>query len=450
MRAALQGGNASAAGPGAALHYSHTHQLLAIPMRRHRWLILVLGAAVLIAVVVVARRGPSRVAVDVGVVTRQAVFRSTVAASGEIVAHRYADIGSNVMGKIVSLPVAEGNRVRAGQLLARIDPIQAESELSSASEQVRALEAEERAASQQVRTTTAELTAAEARSREANQQWERKRALRDRGLLPASDFDTASAAAETSAAQLASARSAVDRARLASEAAGRRAAQARAQRIRAHDTFSKTSIVSPIDGIVSRLRVREGEMVVIGIQNQPGTTLMTISDLDGVNAEVKVAEADVLRLALNQRATVTLEALPGKRFEGRVVEIGASALPVAGTGAAAREFKVVVRLADPDRGLRPGLTCDTEIVTSDRAHVLTVPLQSVVLRAAGGSPVRTGVFRVAEGRATFVPVGSGVIGGLDVEVDGVPEGTPIVVGPYQTLRDLKDGTLVKVSSARKP
>ena len=216
--------------------------------------------------------------------------------------------------------------------------------------------------------------------------------------------------------------------------------------------FSKTSIMSPMDGVVSRLRVREGEMVVVGIQNQPGTTLMTISDLEGINAEVKVAEADVLRLGLNQRATVTLEALPGKRFDGSVVEIGASALPVTGTGAAAREFKVVVRLTEPDPGLRPGLTCDAEIVTTERTHVLTVPLQSLVLRsAAAGGPARTGVFRVSDGRATFVPVSSGVIGGLDVEVDGIAEGTPIVVGPYQALRELKDGAYVKASTqARKP
>jgi HlyD family secretion protein len=215
---------------------------------------------------------------------------------------------------------------------------------------------------------------------------------------------------------------------------------------RASDVVAKTSIVAPIDGIVSRLRAREGEMVVVGIQNQPGTTLMTISDLSGVNAEVRAAEADVLRLALGQPATVTLEALPGKRFAGRVVEIGASALPVAGTGAAAREFKVVVRLDQPDPGLRPGLTCDAEIVTSERQNVLTVPLQSVVLR---GDPAqnaqRSGVFVVADGRAAFRPVTPGVIGGLDIEVAGIDEGTSIVVGPYQVLRELNDGAPVRVN-----
>ena len=127
-------------------------------------------------------------------------------------------------------------------------------------------------------------------------------------------------------------------------------------------------------------------MVVIGIQNQPGTTLMTVSDLSAIDAEVKVAEADVLRLALGQRADVVLEAIPGRKFPGRVVEIGASALPVVGTQAAAREFKVVVRLDQADASLRPGLTCDATILTEERQNVLTTPLQSVVLRPSGTAP----------------------------------------------------------------
>jgi HlyD family secretion protein len=174
---------------------------------------------------------------------------------------------------------------------------------------------------------------------------------------------------------------------------------------------------------------------------------MTVSDLGAIDAELKVAEADVLRLALGQTSTVTLEAMPGRTFAGQVVEIGASALPVAGTGAAAREFKVVVRLEQPDPRLRPGLTCDAEIVVAERADVVTVPLQSVVLRQpAAGGPEQSGVFVVADGRAKFVPVTSGVIGGLDIEVRGVAEGTPVISGPYQALRELQDGVPVETST----
>ncbi len=419
-------------------------------MTRARSIALVATLLAAALLVLATRRGPARPAVEVGVVARQARVQSTVSASGEIVPTRYADVGASAMGKIVSLPVAEGDRVEAGQPLARIDPIQAESDERGATAQMRALEAEARAAAEQVRAAGSDLAAAEARAQEADQQFVRARELSRQGLVAAAELETARATAEATAAQVASARATVARLEQAVDAAARRVAQARAGVRRAADLVSKTSIVSPIGGTVTRLRVRAGEMVVVGIQNQPGTTLMTISDLSAINAEVKVAEADVLRLSIGQRASVTLEALPGRRFAGQVVEIGASALPVVGTGAAAREFRVVVRLDEPDPGLRPGLTCDAEIVIAERQDVLTVPLQSVVLRGGGeGASQQSGVFVVADGRARFTPVSPGVIGGLDIEVAGVAEGAAIVVGPYQVLRDLNDGAPVRVLTAER-
>lgn len=418
---------------------------------KRRGLVLLAVAAVLAAggAFLFARRGPTRTTVDVATAVRQAQFRSTVTASGEIVASQYADIGSSVMGKIVSLPVAEGDRVRAGQVLAQIDRVQAQSDAASATEQTRALESDERAAEQQVRAAEADVAAADARLRDATQVLKRRRELGAEQLVAAADLDTAAAAADTATAQVAAARAAVDRARQNLETAARRVSQAKAQQRRAADVLEKTSIPSPIDGVVTRLRVRNGEMVVVGVQNQPGTTLMTISDLGAIDAEVKVAEADVLRVALGQKAEVTLEALPGKRFGGKVVEIGASALPVTGT-AAAREFRVVIRLDAPDPGLRPGLTGDAEIVTSERTNVQTVPLQSVVLRTIDGQS-RTGVFTIdgtAAGVARFTPVTSGAIGGLDIEVSGLQDGARVVTGPYQVLRELKDGTLVTVPGTK--
>ena len=137
---------------------------------------------------------------------------------------------------------------------------------------------------------------------------------------------------------------------------------------RTRDQLNKTDITAPIDGIITRLDVEQGEMVVIGVQNQPGTILMTVSDLSSINAEVKVAEADVLRLSIGNPATATLEALPGRTFPGKVVEIGASALPQVGTQAAAREFRVKVQLEGEVQSLRPGLTCDAEILVAERAQ----------------------------------------------------------------------------------
>jgi len=392
-------------------------------------------------------QGPDRLAVDGGVVTRQETFTSTVTASGEIVATRYADIGSNVMGTIVSLPVREGDAVEAGQVLARIDPVQAESDVAGAAAQVGALEAEETAAAGQARVARSELAAAEARARDAGQVAARQDDLFDAGLIPAAEQESARAAAQTADAQVLAARASLERAEAASEAATQRIAQARAQERRAQDVLAKTAIASPIDGVVTRLEVREGEMVVIGVQNQPGTTLMTVSDLAAIDAEVKVAEADVLRLELGQLAEVTLEAMPGRAFTGRVVEIGASALPLAGTGAAAREFRVVVRLDSPEPGLRPGLTCDAEILTNRKSDVLTVPLQSVVLRTDDSGTERTGVFVIRDEQAVFTPVTAGIIGGLDIEVTGIADDESIVIGPYQVLGELQDGALLSVSGA---
>ena len=226
-------------------------------------------------------------------------------------------------------------------------------------------------------------------------------------------------------------------------AAEHRMAQGRADESRAKDVLAKTRIEAPIAGVITRLNVQEGEMVVMGVQNQPGTILLTISDLAAVQAEVKVAEADVLRLALSDPATVTLEAAPGEAFSGHVVEIGASAIPQTGTQVAAREFKTVVRLDGGADRLRPGLTCDVEILVEERRNVVVVPLQAVVERPAPDGTRRAGVFVVRNDTASFVPLArTGIIGGLDIEVEGLAEGSRIVAGPIQTLRELADNARI--------
>jgi HlyD family secretion protein len=405
-------------------------------MRRRS--IVVLAIIAVAAVAFVATRTRST-ALEVDVATIEAVpsLQSFVTASGEIVAAKYADIGSAVMGRLVELPVKEGDVVRSGQVVARIDPVQASSGADAADASLSALEADARAATTQVRAAEAALSEAQTRSVQLATALKRARELRDSGLLPASDFDDAVAADAAATAQVAGAAASLDRARQAAGAAERRIAQGRAERVRARDALSKTDITAPIDGIVTRLDVEAGEMVVIGVQNQPGTILMTISDLSAVNAEVKVAEADVMRLKEGMSSAVTLESLPGQRYDGRIVEIGASALPLAGGQAAAREFRVRIRLDRADARLRPGLTCDAEILAAERRYVTAVPLQAVVDRNGA-----TGVFTVTDGAVQFTKVTTGIIGGLMIEVSGVSAGAQVVSGPIQALRDLKDGDRV--------
>lgn len=405
--------------------------------RRIVFAVVLVGLAVFFYVS--RQRGPEAREVDLAVVGRTTSLQSFVTASGEIVATRYADIGSSAMGRLVGLNVKEGDRVKAGQVLARIDRVQAASSAAAASAGLGALEADARGLSDQARSAQAELDAASARSAESQKALARATDLRTAGLIPQSDLDTAIANADSAAAQVASATASVARAAQTNNAAERRVTQGRAEQTRARDLLDKTEITAPIDGVVTRLDVEEGEMVVIGVQNQPGTILMTVSDLSAINAEVKVAEADVLRLALDNRATITVDAANGRTLPGRVVEIGASALPQVGTQAAAREFRVRVRLEGDTAVLRPGLTCDAEILVAERANVLTVPLQAVVQRGAD-----TGVFVVANDTVTFTKVTTGVIGGLSIEVDGVPEGASVVSGPFQALREMTDGARVRV------
>ena len=404
-----------------------------------RRLIIALVVLALLAVGYFSRqRGPQATEVELGAVARTPTLRSFVTASGEIVATRYADIGSNAMGRLVGLAVKEGDRVKAGQVLAQIDRVQAASAAAAANASLSALEADARGAQNQARAVEADLASARARALESQKALGRAKDLRASGLIPQSELDTATANAEATAAQVASATAALARVEQARESAERRVLQGRAEQTRARDLLEKTEITAPIDGVVTRLDVEEGEMVVVGVQNQPGSILMTVSDLSAINAEVKVAEADVLRLKTDNPATVSLEAAGGRTFPGRVVEIGASALPQVGTQAAAREFRVKVRLSGDTSALRPGLTCDAEILVAEKTNVLTVPLQAVVQRGDA-----TGVFVVQNDVATFTPVTSGIIGGLSIEVGGLAEGATIVAGPFQALRELTDGTRVR-------
>ncbi|MEO8501914.1 MAG: efflux RND transporter periplasmic adaptor subunit [Vicinamibacteria bacterium] len=380
-------------------------------LRKALTLLVILG---LIAAALISRR-PRGTTVDITRVSKRETFRSYVTASGEIVAKRYADIGASVMGRVVSLHVKEGERVRTGQVLARLDPVRASSDVDAAQAAVKALGEDLKAA--QARLVEARLTA------------DRNATLVAQGLMPRAQGDTSKAALDAAKAQLDAIRSRTD--------------QANAQLRGVRDSLAKTSVVAPIDGIVTRLQVREGEMVVIGIQNQPGTTLMRLVGTSGLNAELKVAEADALRLRIGQTATVTLDALQGREFAGAISEIGASSLPpLSAQAASAREFRVVISLDQNDGTLRPGISCDAEILAAEKSAVLVAPLQAVVNRDVAGRE-ESGVFLIRDNRAVFTAVKLGLISGLDAEISGLTEGAEIVLGPLATLRTMKDGDLVR-------
>jgi len=229
--------------------------------------------------------------------------------------------------------------------------------------------------------------------------------------------------------------------------------------------------------------VREGETVVIGIQNSPGSTLMSLADMSVITAEVKADETDIVNIALGQPAEVTIDAIPRKVFKGVVSEIGNNAI-VRSTGVStaqqtsasqeAKDFKVVVTLTDPPENLRPGLSATAKITTATRSNALTIPIQALTIRrkseleekkpgkgsVQAAAPVADaskdkskdeevqGVFVLQHGKAQFVPVATGISGTTDIEVlQGVKAGDEIVTGSYKVLRTMKPGASVKVDNS---
>jgi HlyD family secretion protein len=250
--------------------------------------------------------------------------------------------------------------------------------------------------------------------------------------------------------------------------------QTRATLTRASDVLQKTIYASPIDGVVTNLPVHVGEQMVPGIQNSPGSFLMTVADMSSVTAEVKVDETDVINVHLDQPAEVTIDAFPNQTFKGTVTEIGSTAL-VRSTGRStvestagtqeAKDFKVVITLKEPPPTVRPGLSSTARITTATRESVLTVPIQAITIRrkgdidaaekAARGEKVAQaasvtanpdpkskeelqGVFVVKDGKAQFRQVKTGITGVTDIEItEGLQEGDQIVVGSYRVLRELR-------------
>ena len=242
-----------------------------------------------------------------------------------------------------------------------------------------------------------------------------------------------------------------------------------------------TRSIAPFDGLVTNVPVREGETVVVGIQNAEGSTLMTLANMSILTAEVKVDETDIVNVALGQKAEVTIDAFPGQSLSGTVTEVGDQAL-LRTTGLAtststtgteeAKDFKVVVTLDPTKIDLRPGLSCTAKITTAHKPDTLTIPIQALVQRdpaveanlfkahgkastspatpTAPGkeSPLVQGVYLLTmddgRQRVKFVPVTTGVTGTTDIEVlGGLKSGDEIVTGHYKILRTLKSGTAVK-------
>jgi HlyD family secretion protein len=407
---------------------------------------------------------------------RKRDLEAIVSASGKIQPKRQVNISANTMGRVTRLAVEEGQRVKQGQFLLEIDPRSLSGQLQRGQASVEAA----RSSLQQSRTLVEQ---ARATLELAEQNMKRQQELWKEGLTTRENLDKAQNDVNVRQAEL--------RAR-------QQDVQTREQQIRQEEAGLETTrynlsqivIESPMDGLVTRRNIEQGENVVVGTMNNAGTVILTIADMSVIEAEVEVDETDIPNVALGQPARVTIDAVEGKTFTGRVTEIGNSPIQAAGAAATgqrqATNFKVVVTLDQEVPDVRPGFTCTAEITTANRAQAIAVPIQSLTVRemlfdaknnlvhepppvrrrggptasvetpvsAAEPPPGHTrketeGVFVVRDGRAVFVPVTVGVAGERYFEVlGGLKEGDQVITGPFASVRQLADGEQVKLQEPR--
>jgi len=446
---------------------------------------LIAGAAVLLLGIVGFTVQQSRkgvIPVQTGKVTREDLT-SVVTASGEIKPKLYVNIGALAQAKIVRLYVKEGDRVKKGELLASLDNIQSAADVSATEAMLNASKTDAVAAQAAVNTSVADLNQAKAEHERAKLDFDRTKALYDNQLIAKADYDTKKAAFDTANAQLAQAQAKLAQAKANLDSANGHIGQNAATLRRMSDVLSKTEYRAPFDGVITNLPVREGETVVPGIQNSPGSTLMTVADTSLITAEVKVDESDIVNVQMGQPAEITIDAMPKQKFKGVVSEIGGNAVlrstgvstaQTTSSGQEAKDFKVVIALADPPLNIHPGLSATARITTAKRAAILAIPIQALTIRTRGelaaddkskkgsvqaaapavGDPKEElqGVFVLrGKNNAVFVPVATGISGTTDIEVtNGLKEGDEIVTGSYKVLRTLRNNASVKVDNSVKP
>jgi HlyD family secretion protein len=443
------------------------------------------GAAVLLSAIVgftVYQSHKNVATVQTGKAQRMDLV-AVVSASGEIKPKTYVNIGANAFGKITRLYVREGDRVKQGQMLAQLENVQPAADMNANQASLEAARTDALAAEAALNTADADLNRAKSDAERSDLDWTRAQGLYKDALIAKSDYDMQKANHQTAVAGLAQAQARVAQAKAQKDSADRHIGQADANLTHATDVLKKTTYQAPYDGVITNLPVREGETVVIGIQNSPGSTLMTLADMSVITAEVKVDETDIVNVKMGQTAQVTIDAIPKKTFKAIVTEIGDNAI-VRSTGVStsqqatssqeAKDFKVVVTLQDPPEGLRPGLSATAKITTATRGNALTIPIQALTVRrqedlvakdekgsVQAAAPQKDaakdkdkdkqelqGVFILRNHKAEFVPVDTGIAGTTDIEVlKGLQEGDEIVTGSYKVLRTLRPGSSVKVDNA---
>lgn len=435
--------------------------------------LIVLGVILLLAAVVAAnlyfRRDTGLSVQSEGLRNRD--LEAIVSASGKVQPKRQVNVSANTTGRVTRVAVEEGQRVKAGQFLLEIDPKQLEGQLQRGEASVAAAQSSLMSARTAVEQSRANLELARQNLKRQQDLWKGELTTREnleRALNEVSIRETELRSREQDI-----------------ETNAARIKQEQASLSTTRYNLNQIIITAPMDGLVTRRSIEEGETAVLGTMNNAGSVLLTIADMSVIEAEVEVDETEIPAVQLNQEARVTIDAVPDKTFRGRVTEIGNSPIQAATTqqNAGQRQattFKVVITLEEQVPDIRPGFTCTAEITTARRKDVVAVPIQALTVREMlynekgemvretptrrrRGANIETplsasnepppghtrketeGVFAIRDGKAVYLPVKVGIAGEQYFEVlDGLKAGDQVITGPFSSVRELSDGQDVRV------
>ena len=442
-------------------------------MTRNKLLLIVgiaaLAGAAVASTLYLRREKPLTVTIET---IKRRDLEAIVSASGKIQPHRSVNISADTVGRVTDLAVDEGQRIHKGQFLLQIDPAPLKTRVDSGAASLEAAEVTLEQLQQAVETARVQMEQARQNLKRQEDLWVRELTTRETLEKATNDMNAAQSAF-------------TERQKTAAVQASR-IQQERASLEGARYDLSRVRIQSPIDGIVTRRNIQEGEMVMIGTMNNAGTVLLTLADMSVIQGEIEVDETNIPNLRISQKAKITIDAIPDKSFAGHVTEIGNSPIQPTTTGGTgttvqATNFKVVVMLDEPIPDARPGFTCTADISTAMRKGVVSVPIPAVAVRELvyedgqivkapptvkprrTGDPTPTvelksgqtrketeGVFVVRSTRVVFVPIKMGIAGDKYFEVlSGLHEGDQVITGPYNSVRGMAEGDLVKIDDKAK-
>jgi HlyD family secretion protein len=467
------------------------------------------AAVLLIILVIVSVKSSSQktIPVQTSKVQRKDVLTSKVNASGSIRAKEFVDLQSEIAGIVTDINVHEGATVKKGDVLLNIDPVQTEADKNARRANLEVARADVRNQSfvienakndllrneASLKSSQADLKRAESNLARVESSFRRKQQLNEDGVISREEYEIAVNDYKLAQAQLESAKAAISQIESSVQvsknnikqreidftSAQSRVEVADANFTSAKDQLKKTTLYAPLSGTVTQLLVEKGERAQPGIMSNPQATLMTIADLSVIQAELKVDETDIINLALSNTAKIKIDALPNDVFDGEVTEIGNSPIQSSSSSQQeAKDFKVIVTLKNPSLKIRPGMSCTGDIITETKRNVLVLPIQALTVRdvdvdkdgkykqpdlskkkPASVAPGVTqkdkdrkkeleGVFVIDNNNmARFRPIKTGISGESEIEIiDNLKEGEEIVSGSFQTLRTIKDGTVVKTDN----